>query len=79
VKILAATVLFLITALSVGVFARTNSAPLAQNAAIPSTASNTHVFINTCLITSDVEKLAAFYAQVLQIKPHKSAKTMLSS
>jgi catechol 2,3-dioxygenase-like lactoylglutathione lyase family enzyme len=27
--------------------------------------------INTCLITNDVNQLAAFYAQALQIEPHK--------
>jgi catechol 2,3-dioxygenase-like lactoylglutathione lyase family enzyme len=27
--------------------------------------------INTCLITNDVERLAAFYAEVLKMKPHK--------
>jgi catechol 2,3-dioxygenase-like lactoylglutathione lyase family enzyme len=31
--------------------------------------------INTCLITKDVEKLAAFYAQVLQIEPHKEGNS----
>jgi catechol 2,3-dioxygenase-like lactoylglutathione lyase family enzyme len=29
------------------------------------------VLVNTCLITTDVNRLAAFYAQVLGIEPHK--------
>jgi hypothetical protein len=32
--------------------------------------SDTPALINTCLITNDVNQLAAFYAQVLQIEPH---------
>ncbi len=32
---------------------------------------NTPVLINTCLITSDVNRLAAFYSQVLGIEAHK--------
>jgi catechol 2,3-dioxygenase-like lactoylglutathione lyase family enzyme len=31
--------------------------------------------INTCLITNDVNRLAAFYAQVLQTQPHKADET----
>ena len=31
-----------------------------------------HALINTCLITDDVGRLSAFYAQVLQIEPHSS-------
>jgi catechol 2,3-dioxygenase-like lactoylglutathione lyase family enzyme len=27
--------------------------------------------INTCLVTNDVKRLAAFYAQVLEIEPHR--------
>jgi len=30
--------------------------------------------INTCLITSDVNKLAAFYAKVLKIEPEKTGR-----
>jgi catechol 2,3-dioxygenase-like lactoylglutathione lyase family enzyme len=33
--------------------------------------SSRPTLINTCLITNDVERLAAFYAQVLNMKPHK--------
>jgi catechol 2,3-dioxygenase-like lactoylglutathione lyase family enzyme len=33
--------------------------------------SNAPVLINTCLITSDVNRLAAFYSQVLGIEPRK--------
>jgi len=31
--------------------------------------------INTCLITNDVDRLAAFYAEVLKMKPHKIGAT----
>lgn len=31
--------------------------------------------INTCLISNDVNRLAAFYAQVLQIQPHRVDET----
>ena len=31
------------------------------------------VLVNTCLITTDVSRLAAFYAQVLGIEPHKDS------
>lgn len=33
--------------------------------------SSRPTLMNTCLITNDVERLAAFYAQVLNMKPHK--------
>jgi catechol-2,3-dioxygenase len=35
---------------------------------IPNTAP---VLINTCLVTNDVKRLAAFYTQVLEIEPHR--------
>jgi catechol 2,3-dioxygenase-like lactoylglutathione lyase family enzyme len=35
---------------------------------IPNTAPT---LINTCLITNDVKRLAAFYAQILKIEPHR--------
>ncbi len=34
--------------------------------------------INACLITGDVDGLAAFYGQVLQLELHKGRKTTLS-
>ena len=34
--------------------------------------TNTPTLINTCLITNDVNRLAAFYARVLQMQPHKA-------
>jgi catechol 2,3-dioxygenase-like lactoylglutathione lyase family enzyme len=37
----------------------------------PAVASTAPTLINTCLITNNVEKLAAFYTQVLKMKPHK--------
>jgi catechol 2,3-dioxygenase-like lactoylglutathione lyase family enzyme len=44
-------------------------APKASENAPPPGHSANAVLINTCLITSDVRKLAAFYARVLQIEP----------
>jgi hypothetical protein len=35
---------------------------------IPNTAP---ALINTCLVTNDVKRLSAFYAQVLEIEPHR--------
>ena len=32
------------------------------------------VLINTCLITRDVSRLAAFYTQVLHMEPHREGK-----
>jgi catechol 2,3-dioxygenase-like lactoylglutathione lyase family enzyme len=32
------------------------------------------VLVNTCLITTDVNRLAAFYARVLGIEPHKEGE-----
>ena len=37
--------------------------------------NNAPTLINTCLITNDVNRLAAFYAQVLQIQPHRADET----
>ena len=37
--------------------------------------NNAPTLINTCLITNDVNRLAAFYAQVLQMQPHKADET----
>jgi len=42
---------------------------LAANA--PAPVNSPPVLVNTCLITPDVNRLAAFYAQVLGIEPHK--------
>jgi catechol 2,3-dioxygenase-like lactoylglutathione lyase family enzyme len=44
--------------------------PAANSAATPATVAP--ALINTCLITSDVEKLTKFYERVLQIAPQKS-------
>ena len=40
-----------------------------------SRSSNAPTLINTCLITNDVNRLAAFYAQVLQMQPRKADET----
>jgi catechol 2,3-dioxygenase-like lactoylglutathione lyase family enzyme len=36
--------------------------------------STSPALINTCLITTDVDRLSVFYAQVLQLEPHRSGK-----
>jgi len=38
-----------------------------------STSNQAPVLVNTCLITNDVKRLAAFYTQVLQMQPHQAA------
>ena len=35
------------------------------------------VLVNTCLITRDVNRLAAFYTQVLHVEPHREGKDYL--
>ncbi len=45
---------------------------MAQSAPNRSKPETTHALINTCLITNDVKRLSAFYAQVLQIEAHNS-------
>src|SRR5579859_221290 len=68
-----AAALFLILGLTVGI---TNSTPHAvSSGGARSDASPAPVLINTCLITKDVRGLAAFYAQVLQIEPHKASES----
>jgi catechol 2,3-dioxygenase-like lactoylglutathione lyase family enzyme len=37
--------------------------------------NNVPALINTCLVTNNVNRLAAFYAQVLQMQPHKADET----
>jgi catechol 2,3-dioxygenase-like lactoylglutathione lyase family enzyme len=66
-KAIVASALFLIVGLSSRM---TDSISVAQNSA----ARPAPVLINTCVITNDVKKLTAFYAQVLQIEPHKSGE-----
>ncbi len=67
--------LALIQALILGL-ATAGSLCAAQSASSQSLSRNMsgtgHAFINTCLITSDVKRLSAFYAQVLQIAPRNS-------
>ena len=51
----------------------TNSTPRATRVA-PSRAPNpAPALVNTCLITNDVNRLAAFYAKVLQMQPHQAS------
>ncbi len=53
-----------------------NSTPHAvSSGGARSDANTAPVLINTCLITKDVRGLAAFYAQVLQIEPHKASES----
>jgi catechol 2,3-dioxygenase-like lactoylglutathione lyase family enzyme len=64
-KIEATSALFLILGLGGGMTNRTPCLSVASPKM-----SDTPALINTCLITNDVNQLAAFYAQVLQIEPH---------
>ena len=71
-KIPAALALFLVLGIAGGI---ATSMPHASASGTsqpkPSTAP---ALINTCLITSDVDRLSAFYAQVLQLEPHRVGK-----
>jgi|SRR5271156_2181087 len=53
-----------IVALALALHAKTNDRNVLAPNAPP-------VLINTCLITTDVNRLAAFYARVLGIEPHR--------
>ena len=62
----------LILGLAVGF---TNSTPRAsQSATDPPMATEGPALINTCLITKDVSRLSAFYAQALQVEPRKAGE-----
>ena len=64
---------FLILGLAVAI---TASIPrLSESSSFKPLPNNAPTLINTCLITNDVNKLAAFYAQVLQMQPHKADET----
>jgi catechol 2,3-dioxygenase-like lactoylglutathione lyase family enzyme len=64
---------FLILGLAVAIVV---SDPRPSEGSGPRTRSNNApTLINTCLITSDVNRLAAFYARVLQMQPHKADET----
>jgi catechol 2,3-dioxygenase-like lactoylglutathione lyase family enzyme len=52
-------------------FATTTTPPLAISG---SASDASHALINTCLITNDVNRLADFYSQVLQIDPSRSGQ-----
>lgn len=43
-----------------------------ENGQSRSAQSQAPVLINTCLITSDVKRLAAFYAEILQMQPNEA-------
>ena len=61
--------LFLILCLATAIAAsRPRPSESSRSQPIPNTVP---ALINTCLITSDVDRLAAFYAEVLKMKPHK--------
>jgi catechol 2,3-dioxygenase-like lactoylglutathione lyase family enzyme len=57
--------------LIVGLTATSSPPGVAKSGSSPDTS---HALINTCLITNDVKRLTAFYAQVLQIEPHKTGE-----
>lgn len=64
-----ASALFLIPAL---VAMATSSKPLVNGRSAPRRLPDAApALLNTCLITKDVGRLAAFYARVLQMDPHK--------
>jgi catechol 2,3-dioxygenase-like lactoylglutathione lyase family enzyme len=42
-----------------------------ESSATPPAQNSTPALINTCLITNDVKKLTSFYAQTLEMEPHK--------
>jgi len=51
-----------------------NSAPHASRSIAGRPTTETPALINTCLITKDVTRLSAFYAEVLQIEPVKAGE-----
>lgn len=51
-----------------------NSTPRATRGASPRAPNAAPALINTCLITNDVNRLAAFYAKVLQMQPHQAGE-----
>lgn len=53
----------------------TNSTPRANRGASPRRPNAAPVLINTCLITNDVNKLASFYAKILQMQPHQASES----
>ena len=64
--------LLLILGLAVGF---TNSPPHASRSVTGQpTTDTTPTLINTCLITKDVTRLSAFYAEALQIEPRKAGE-----
>lgn len=54
------------------VLARTASLSVAQSTSSRSVPDTSRALIHTCLITNDVKRLSAFYAQVLRIAPRNS-------
>jgi catechol 2,3-dioxygenase-like lactoylglutathione lyase family enzyme len=64
---------FLIVGLAAAIVA-SDSRPSEGSGARP-ISNDAPTLINTCLITNDVNRLAAFYAQVLQMQPHKADET----
>lgn len=65
------TAMFLVFGLAGAV---TNSMPRAIRGASPRPPNAAPVLINTCLITNDVGRLAAFYGKVLQMQPHQAGE-----
>jgi catechol 2,3-dioxygenase-like lactoylglutathione lyase family enzyme len=65
----AAVVILAITAATTSVVRRSESIAAQE---IPKPAAP--LLINTCLITGDVKRLTTFYAQVLQMEPHKEGE-----
>src|ERR1700733_8690848 len=57
--------------LIVGLTATTSTPHAAKSGSNPDAS---HALINTCLITNDIKRLTGFYAQVLQIEPHKTGE-----
>jgi catechol 2,3-dioxygenase-like lactoylglutathione lyase family enzyme len=72
-KIQAGSAIFLIACLA-AVMAASKPARSTSDTS-PSTSNSTPALINTCLITKDVNRLAVFYAQVLQLEPHRAGPT----
>lgn len=68
-----ASAAFLAIGLAIGLSAQTPRSSAGGATAPP--ASLQPVLINTCLITTDVHRLTAFYAQILGIEPHKEGES----